>query len=543
MIDNRDEIAARCGGGNGAGRSDASLLLDLYRAYGTDGFGQVTGQFAVALWDERDERLILARDPWSICPLYTCRSGRRVLFATEYKALLAVDDVPTDLDREAIQHLQSTRYLPRHATGLRAVRPVPGGTWLALGRDGAHGGDYRRLAVDIQPRSAGDHAARLRDGLLTATRRQTGRHARVGIALSTGIDSAVALAAARRVAPDKELHSFTALFGPDDQDGEVAAELARRFGTVHHEIPLKTAKLPELLPDTLFHMEDPVGGEEFVCFAAIAQHAARHVTLLLSGHQSDVLFGGMPRHRLLALAAQLPIAAGPLAELLNYTQVGLRPRSPLGRALVACCARGTQLEPPKVIGTVGLPSGIQLHLGEPEPLNRYMCGRILGRGDGFAAIERLHAAVGLRMTSPFFDNDVVRGAFQIPDRLKIRGRRQKQILRDAARGLLPDGMLDRGKKLVRLQHGSELARVLDELAEDLLADAAVRERGLIDPAYAAGLRRHLDAGTCDAARLQRLWSLLLLELWCRIFVDGRGVRASDRSGEDDVRPLAPARAA
>src|SRR4051794_36412042 len=103
-----------------------------------------------------------------------------------------------------------------------------------------------------------------------------------------------------------------------------------------------------------------------------------------------------------------------------------------------------------------------------------------------------HAAVGLPMTSPFFDSDVVRCAFQIPDRLKIRRGRQKQILRDAGRGLLPDKFLDRGKKLIRLDHGRELAEVLEELADELIADAAVRERGLIEPAYAARLRHHLS---------------------------------------------------
>src|SRR4051794_39249440 len=531
VIENRDEVAALCGLDELDPASDSTLLLELYRRFGPEGFGHVSGQFAVALWDGAARCLVLARDAWSICRLYVARVAGRCLFASEYKALLAVDAAPASLDRDAIQHLQRARYLPRQATCLAAVRPVPGGTWLALGSESVQSGDYRRLAVDIRSRSRNEHASQLRSSLLAAARRQSRRHVQIGVALSTGVDSAIALAAARQTAPHKEIHTFTARFGPDDQDVEIAAELARRFGTVHHEIGLKAANLPEMLPQTLYHMEDPVGGEEFVCFAAVAREAARHVTLLLAGHQSDVLFGGMPGHRLLDLAARLPLLAKPLMELLNYTQSGIAPRSALGQVLVARCAKGTQLEPPRVLGAAGEAVGIQIDPHEAEPLTRYMCGRLLGRGDGFAAIERVHAAVGLPMTSPFFDSDVVRCAFQIPDRLKIRRGRQKQILRDAGRGLLPDKFLDRGKKLIRLDHGRELADVLEELADELLADAAVRERGLVEPAYAARLRHHLSAGTCDAARLARLWSLLLLELWCRIFVDRRGASAVDTPAE------------
>jgi asparagine synthase (glutamine-hydrolysing) len=542
-IENRTDIAALCGLSHPDRVSDASLLLELYHRFGPDGLGHVSGQFAMALWDAAARCLILARDAWSICPLYLSRTGDRYLFASEYKALLAVDAVPTSPDREAIQHMQRTRYLPRQATCLAAIRPVPGGTWLVLGRDGGRSGDYRRLAVDIRARSRREHAIRLRAALVTAARRQTGHHDRIGVALSTGVDSAIALAAARQAAPHKEIHSFTARFMPDDQDLEAAAGLARRFGSLHHEVDLKTANLPELLPRTLYHMEDPVGGEEFVCFAAVAREAARHVTLLLTGHQSDVLFGGMPRHHLLDLAARLPLLAKPLMELLNYTQSGIAARSALGRALVAWSGKGMQLEPPRVIGIVGEASGIDIDLHGAEPLTRYMCNRLLGRGDGFAAIERVHAAVGLPMTSPFFDSDVVRCAFQIPDRLKIRCGRQKQILRDAGRGLVPDKFLDRRKMLIRLDHGRELADVLEELADELLGDAAVRARGLIEPAYVARLRQHLSAGTCVAARLGRLWSLLLLELWCRIFVDRRGASAIDTSGMHSQLPPSQPRAA
>jgi asparagine synthase (glutamine-hydrolysing) len=361
------------------------------------------------------------------------------------------------------------------------------------------------------------------------------------VALSTGLDSAITLAAARHVAPEKELHAFTARFGPDDQDLHVAADLARRFDARHHEIRLDPADLPTLLPEALWRMEDPVGGQEFAVFHAVAREAAKHVTLLLTGHQSDVLFGGMPRHRLVGLAASLQVARGPLTELLSWTQSGFAPRSLLGRTLVTACAGGRRLPPPDVIGASAKPEDVRLALGEPEPLNRYMHRRLLERGDGFAAIERLHVAAGIPMASPFFGDEVVREAFRIPDRLKVRGGRQKLILREAGRGLLPDAALRRGKSLLRVRLDRGLAGVLGELAAELLADAVVRRRGLIDPAYAARVRRHAERGTLDAQRFNRLWSLLLLELWCRLFLDHRGAPLHETSGTEGLAPMELAR--
>ena len=522
VIENRDDVARLCGVPVTSERGPSRLILDLTRRHGLQGLWQLSGPFALARWDQGERQLVLARDPWSIAPLYLARVGGRVLFASEYKALLAFDDVPTAFDREALQHLLRTRYLPRDATGLAAIRPVPGGTWLTLGGRGPQGGDYRDLPIEIAPRTGAEHAQRLREAVIEATRRQTRGHARIGVALSTGLDSAVTLAAARQMTPRRELHTFTARFGPDDQDMAIAADLAQRYDAVHHEVPLDPADLPALLPQMIHGMEDPVGGEEFVCFAAVAREAARHVPLLLAGHQSDVLFGGMPRHRLLDLASRLPLASAPLMELMGYTQLGLPPRTLLGRALVRGCAQGGEMPPPDVLGISPATAPLGLDLTEPEPLNRYMRSRLLGRGDGFAAIERVHAAFGLHMTSPFYDLDLVRCAFQIPGGLKIRRGRQKQILRDAARGLLPDHFLNRGKKLLRLRQDRPLARVLDALAGEYLDDRRIRERGLIDPAYVAELRRHFADGGCDPPRLRRLWSLLTLEIWCQLFHDRRG---------------------
>jgi asparagine synthetase B (glutamine-hydrolysing) len=195
--------------------------------------------------------------------------------------------------------------------------------------------------------------------VLVAARRQTRQHARVGVALSTGLDSVVALTAAPRRAggrgPEKKLRLFAVRFGPDDQDLGARAVLARRFGTTYHEVHVEPADLPGMMAAALRAMEGPIGGEELVFFHAVAREAAKHVALLLTRQQSDNLFGGMPHHRRLSLAARLPVARGSLMELPRWTQAGLPPRSLAGWALVAGCAGDRRLPPPDVIGAAAKP--------------------------------------------------------------------------------------------------------------------------------------------------------------------------------------------
>jgi asparagine synthase (glutamine-hydrolysing) len=134
----------------------------------------------------------------------------------------------------------------------------------------------------------------------------------------------------------------------------------------------------------------------------------------------------------------------------------------------------------------------------------------------------LYTAAGVRFNAHHTDPAFVRAAFSIPDRLKIRRRTQKYILRKACAGLLPDSILSFGKSFNRLKHDLRLSRVLDQLADELLPAATVAGRGLFEPSYVAALRRRPADKPYSQERVYRLWSLLLTEMWSRMYLDGRG---------------------
>jgi asparagine synthase (glutamine-hydrolysing) len=138
------------------------------------------------------------------------------------------------------------------------------------------------------------------------------------------------------------------------------------------------------------------------------------------------------------------------------------------------------------------------------------------------ATERLHSAFALHSNSPFMDFRMIDRAFEIPDRLKIRGLRQKYILRVACRGLLPDGVLARKKSLQRLRHDEALTEALEQLAGELLTPSAVTARGFFSPEHVARVLRRRPGAAYSSMQIYRVWSLLLAEIWARLFLDRRG---------------------
>jgi hypothetical protein len=213
-----------------------------------------------------------------------------------------------------------------------------------------------------------------------------------------------------------------------------------------------------------------------------------------------------------------------LRELYAYTQTGAAPRSTLGWLAVALANSGRWLSPPPIQGADGMPPAWVPDSGAPDALNTVVLRSLDAAVNPFSSITRLHQAAGLKVHAIFFDADVVDAALAIPGRLKIVRGRQKHILRRAGEGLLPARLTRLPKGMLRLRRDRRLRAILEGTAETLLAPAAVRERGLVDPGYVDRLRRRLGRPGYSMGEMYRLWSLLLLEQWCRIFLDARGRR-------------------
>ena len=507
--------------------NDALLLTELLESEGPDALALLAGPFAVAWWRSRERTLLLARDRIGYGPLhFTVDRAGRFLFASEYKALLALDTVDARPNRDAIQVLQSSKWTKPGETCLAGIYPVAPGTMLEVDAGRLAMKRYWHIPVAVQHSDEERHAAELREVFLDTLHWQTRPYARVGVSLSGGLDSAVIAAGVRNVVGDKPLHTFTAGYGPDDREIANAAGIAETLGTHHHEIMLSPQDLPALLPEMVWHLEEPIGREDIAYLFVAARCAARHVDVMLAGFGFDGLFAGLPRHRLVDLANKIPVARGPLEQFYDFTFRSVEPTTPAGRALKYAYFRGTDYPAPRVLGARPLGPFAGFPRATAQPLTVFLRRNLL-MNPYQVAIEHLYSAVGVRMNAQHTNPAFIAAALSIPDRLKIRGMTQKYILRKACAGLLPQRSLAVGKSFNRMKHDLALCDVLDAMADDLLAPGAVAARGLFEPRYVAALRKRPAGRPYGRERIYRLWSLLLTELWSQLYLDRRGATLAE----------------
>ena len=502
----------------------AEVVLALFQHFGPDAFRLLRGAFSLAIWDQKGGRLVLARDFFGSRSLFYALAGDRFVFASEYKALLALAAVSSAPNLQVLQTVNFTRTGVLDASCLAHVLPAPAGHWLSASSARLEMHRYWVPQVKIAPRSDAEHVRAFRDRFMAAVRHQCACYERIGVATSGGLDSASVVAGIRHVAPDRELHTFCGGFGPDDPELIGAAETAEHFGTKHHEVVLSAADLTELLPGMIWHLEDPLGRDDIAyLFACAREAAAQGIEVLFGGHMADVLSAGMPRHLLVHVVNRIPLIGGPLEDLFRYTRTGEEPRTLLGRLALTRYFRGGIFPPPRLIGGGPPPVTNSIRVAGPEPLTEYLLKAVLNYA-GKAHYDRVHAAFGVDVNAPFSDPDVVATVFEIPDRLKIRGRTQKYVQREALKGLLPNSIRRRKESLARMRNDLELGQVMDQLADDFLTPNTVRERGVFDPKYVERIRQRQVDAPYPEEQLNRLWTMIMTELWFRTFVDQRGAR-------------------
>jgi asparagine synthase (glutamine-hydrolysing) len=489
-IDNRNEIARllRRRDGDAVGPAhDGFLAFELVESIGPEGLDRLAGQFAIACWHGPDRRLLLARDRIGCAPLYFTIAGDRLAFASEYKALLALDGVVPRPDLEALQIVLGTGWARPGHTCVQGIFPVAPGSCL----EARPGRISSRRYCEIEPAGSRDtdHPSQLGDSLLGALERQAAGYGRIGLGLNGGPQSAPLAQAVRAVAWGREIHTISAGCGADDRALLEAARVAREIGARHHSVLLQSEDLETLLPWLVWHLEQPAGDEEIAYLFAAAREAARQVAMIVSDFGLGGFLPGQGGHRLTELARSHPV----LRRLLS-------PVSLAGRALKTAYYRRRDFPAPRVRGARPLPSSTgsaNLSLKVPPPQG---------------AIERLYSGAGLRLATPCTDPAFLRTALANPG--------------------LPFVPPRGGGN--RLAQQLRMSDALDRLAVELLSPATVRDRGFFEPAYVTSLLQRTRGRPYGEERSRRIWSLLLTELWARAFLDHGGA-----APEHPLPPLRP----
>jgi asparagine synthase (glutamine-hydrolysing) len=517
--------------------SDTEVLVHLYEEHG-DGFVErLRGMFALALWDSRQERLLLARDRFGIKPLYHRVAGGTLSFASELKAMLEQPGFSRQIDPRAVAAYLAFNSIPAPLTIFSEARKLPAGT-LAVWRDGELAQRrYARpapvAAERVRRRPAEELATELRETLRGSIRAHLVADVPVGVLLSGGVDSAgiTALAAAEQGEPVK---TFSVGFEEASFDELDRARLvAERYGADHHEIVLRPDAV-ELFPKLVEAFDEPFGDSSALPTYLVSELAAGEVKVALSGEGGDELFGGYYTYVADLLAprlGRLAALAAPLAELLpsSDSKVSLDYKAKR-------FARGAGLPP------------LERHHAWKEIFSRQLQEALLGGRDpgwdpvdvyreryaetaGAEPLARLQdvdlgiylvddllvktdrssMAHSLELRVPFLDAEVAGMALGLATPLKVRGLAKKRLLRRALAPLLPREVLRGPKQGFSIPVAAWLRGPLQGFAREALSAETLSRQGWLDPTTVASLLDNHCSGREDLSR--QLWGLIAFTLW------------------------------
>jgi asparagine synthase (glutamine-hydrolysing) len=537
------------------GHSDTEVVLQLYCRDGEALLGRLNGIFAFAIHDPVRGDLFLARDPLGVKPLYYAETPRGFLFASELKALLEAKEVDRRLDLVSLDCHLHYLWSPSPRTLLAGVRKLEPGCALRV-RAGRIERSWRYYDLPygepLESWDAAEAAARVREAVAEAVRRQMVADVPVGAFLSGGLDSSAVVAMARRAA-GTPIRCFTIGFQDEVARKEgMAADLphARRVAA-HLDVELETVwvgpEMVEELPRMLFHLDEPQSDPAPINALLICRLAREHgMKVLLSGAGGDDLFTGYRRHTALAREGVWSWLPRPARRLLSRGALRLPVRGERRRRLVKAF-QYADLEgderlvsyfywiPPRLLNGVYRPD-VRRELDgfrAAQPLLEALAGlprglpelhRMLYLEERFFLVDhnlnytdKMSMASGVEVRVPLLDVDLVRLAARLPPRLKQRGATGKWIFRKAMEGILPPEVIWRAKAGFGAPLRHWLRGPLRPVVDEVLSEASLARRGLFDPLGVRRLVAHDRAGRVDGA--YAVFSLVCVELWCRQFVD------------------------
>jgi asparagine synthase (glutamine-hydrolysing) len=531
-------------------KGDTEVIAHLYEDLGPDCVRRLHGMFALALWDSRRRRLLLARDRVGKKPLlYSVRNGA-LSFASEMRALLQDPEVSREIDAEALDSYLALQYVPAPLSAFREVRKLPPGSMLTY-EDGAISIErYWRLRYDGGP-IAGDPQElheEIRSRIREAVRRRMISDVPLGAFLSGGIDSSTVVAAMAE-ASSEPVRTFSIGF-EDERWNELpnARLIAERFSTDHQELVVKP-DVVEIIPRVVRHYGEPFADSSSVPSFYVAEMARREVTVALNGDGGDENFAGYHRYvtaaRTQRIARLLPQPVRRLAGGLGRGTITGDPTRPGNRARRLAeslghderdrYVRGMSVFGPEQRDRLYTPEFAERVSSRSPTANQEVAwddatGESLVNvmlevdvntylpDDLLAKVDIASMAYSLEARSPLLDHELMEFAAALPGSAKLKGSEKKVVLRDALRGWIPDTILDGPKRGFALPMAGDWFRgELRDYIGDVLTDPRSLSRDYFREPYVRSLlERHLDGTEENGAQL---WSLMMFEIWHRELID------------------------
>ncbi len=530
--------------------SDTEAIVHAYDEWGTDCPKYLRGMFALAIWDERNKSLFLARDRVGKKPLLYAEVNGKLVFGSEFMALLRHPEVSRDVNHEAIHHYLSFICVPAPLTAFAAIKKLPPGHWLLWKNGEVKIERYWQLdfshKISIGEEEAGE---RVVDLLRDAVRVRLMSEVPLGAFLSGGIDSSAVVALMAQESSEK-VKTFSIGFEEQDfSELHHARRVAEHVGTDHHEFIVKPDAM-EILPTLVEHYGEPFADSSAIPSYYVSRETRKHVTVALNGDGGDECFAGYERYagmnvaqryvRLLPSAIRNGVIRN-LANALPQAQSRKNPirkaqrffeaasLSPVQRYLRWISAFSEQAKQELYSDQFRNETAVWSTIGFIEPWFAQANGAGIVDAslltdtmtylpnDLLVKMDIASMTVSLEARSPFLDHHLMEFAASLPEHLKLRGMTTKYLLKQVLKRFVPEENLTRAKMGFGIPIGQWFRGSMQSfLRETVLSDKAL-SRGLFKRERVQQMVDHHVAGKVDHD--QRLWSLLMLELWFERFID------------------------
>jgi len=538
--------------------SDTETIIHLYEEEGIDFLHRLNGMFALAIWDWKNQRLLLARDRLGIKPLCYCQYNNRLIFGSEIKAILCDNNVPREIDREALDLYLTLNYIPQPRTIFKNISKLGPGNYLLADKEGISVKPYWDIPVDQTASShlpiKGNDISEYKDCLYqlmeASVKRMLIADVPLGAFLSGGIDSSIIVALMARNS-QRPVKTFSIGYHdlPSFDETSYAREVSRFNNTEHHEFKLGYRDILAVFPKVLENLDEPFADSSAVPTYIVSRNTRDHVTVALSGDGGDELFAGyrmyqgerfsryygiippIIRNKVISpLINCLPDARDkPGLEKIRRLKKFIRGMSSSfsdrfygWREVFPYNLRHEILREP-------LDENIYLdHIrgiveretvrfkGDNINLMLYMDVRGLLNGDMLTKVDRMSMANSLEVRVPFLDHTVVEYAFRIKGDLKLKGNIGKYILIETFKDLLPPSLHNRPKAGFEMPLGAWLRKDLKFLIDEYLDKKSIMDQGIFNYDVIEGIiKTHLSMRHDTS---WHIWNLIVFQHWYRRYM-------------------------
>ena len=524
--------------------SDTEVVLGAFREWKNESFPKINGMFALAIWDDGEKKLTLARDRFGKKPLFYARFGNVFIFASEIKSILKHPAVKREIDRNAMSKYFAYDYIPNPHTIFKNISKLEPGFWASFSDRGLEKKPYWNIKFDESPKKKPieEYEKTFVDLLRKSVKRRLISDVPLGVFLSGGIDSSSVVAMMAELMPSKSIKTFTIGFKEKRFDESPDARLvAEYFKTDHHEQILDVKEMLNVLPKVLEMLDEPFADYSIIPTYLVSRFAREHVTVALGGDGGDEFFAGYPSfvaHKISRFLDKIPLSTPLLMALSklaggssSYMSTGFKLRRYL-RGIKYPEAIRHQVWigsfPPKEqsmllledfkesLNSESLYDESYGYMEDVKGLNyinrvNYLYAKTYLTDDILTKVDRSSMAVSLEVRAPFLDPDFIEFAASIPAGLKFRGLNTKYIMKRAMRNKLPQRVLSKAKHGFAAPVGQWFKNELKGLLLDAFNKTKVKQEGIFNFDYVNSIiKDHLN-NKIDYSR--ELWSLFVFQMW------------------------------